>query len=335
MGSYFFVSSHSVYTSEMIEEMKELKVYQEVDQQNYSKTLEMAIQSDLFMKEKTKEYEQIIYQDEEDFIKHVNLLLQLQYSGQEINEIYEFLNEKNREKLLELPKLDLKKYYTIGNFEVDKINAYEMYQNLHSCSLEEAVLKVNIGLDHDFYTQIQEAVFLDDYTVLVNKYHSLGDYEPSDLEPLSYDSKYKLRKEARDAFEKLVSGAELDGVHLRPYSAYRSYAYQSSIYNTYVNRDGQYMADTYSARPGHSEHQTGLAVDVWSIGCNYIKEEDAKWLRENSYQYGFIVRYTKENKEITGYIEEPWHLRYLGVSIATDVVDKNLTYDAYYDLYLK
>ena len=254
---------------------------------------------------------------------------------EEINSFYTYMKHENIEKLLDYEKLDLKEYYAIPNFEVDKIPRYEVFKDEFGSSLSEAVLKVNIGLDHDFYTNVKEIEEKEELTVLVNKYRTLGMYEPEDLESLSYDEHYKLRKVARDAFEELVSGAKLDGVYLRPYSAYRSYTYQESIYNTYVLRDGKEVADTYSARPGHSEHQTGLAVDVKSEGCNEITTSEAKWLEEHAHEYGFIVRYTKENESITGYIEEPWHLRYLGTELAKKVVDSNLTYDEYYDLYLK
>ncbi len=280
-------------------------------------------------------YGQIIYFDFPSFFHEINILLSLGYMPEEINSFYTYMKHENIEKLLDYEKLDLKEYYAIPNFEVDKIPRYEVFKDEFGSSLSEAVLKVNIGLDHDFYTNVKEIEEKEELTVLVNKYRTLGMYEPEDLESLSYDEHYKLRKVARDAFEELVSGAKLDGVYLRPYSAYRSYTYQESIYNTYVLRDGKEVADTYSARPGHSEHQTGLAVDVKSEGCNEITTSEAKWLEEHAHEYGFIVRYTKENESITGYIEEPWHLRYLGTELAKKVVDSNLTYDEYYDLYLK
>ncbi len=302
--------------------------------QEQEKVISYIVDTEYYKEEYKDFYEQINYKKGEHFFEEVNTLLNLKYSVEEINNIYAFLKEENRKKLLE-EKIEVKNYYTIQNFEVEKIPRYEEYQNTHNCSLEEAVLKVNIGLDHSFYTQIEGANKKEEYTVLVNKYHSLGEYEPSDLKPLSYNAKYQLREKARDAFEELVSFAKLDNVYIRPYSAYRSYEYQKSLYNRYVSRDGKEITDTYSARPGHSEHQTGLAIDVWSEGYTEIKEEDAKWLKENSYKYGFIIRYTEENQSITGYIAEPWHLRYLGVAIATDVYEKGITYDEYYDLYIK
>ena len=315
--------------------MKKYNIYNQVDKRNYSKTLDVALNSNNFNEHYANDYQNINYVEVDNFIEKINTFLNNNYNSEEINAIFKNLNSQNIEKLLDSNKIDLKPFYYIKNFEVNKIPRYESYQQIHNCSLEEAVLKVNIGLDHDFYTQIEEIENSNEYTVLVNKYHSLGTYAPSDLKSLSYDSRYQLRSKAADAFEEFVSAAKLDNVYIRPYSAYRSYETQVSLYNRYVARDGVKEADTYSARPGHSEHQTGLAVDVWSEGYNEIKESDAQWLQDNSYKYGFIIRYTKENMPITGYIEEPWHLRYLGIDIAKDVVDKNLTYDEYYDLYIK
>ncbi len=325
LGVYFIKTEHIFKRNSEENVMKE----------ETSRTLTEALESTFFISKYQEEYKKINYYEEENFIETINCFLDLGYSSEEINAIYDFLTLQNREKLVALPKLDLKAYYTIPNFEVDKLERYEKYQKAHHLALNEAVLKVNIGLDHDFYSTIEEVENPESYVVLVNKYRSLGQYVPTDLVPLSYDSKYQLREKARDAFEKLVSQALVENVFLRPYSAYRSFDYQNSLYNTYVNRDGKEVADSYSARPGHSEHQTGLAVDVWSRDYNFITEADAKWLKEHSYQYGFIVRYTKENQAVTGYIEEPWHLRYVGENVASTLYQQGITFDEYYDLYLK
>lgn len=335
LTTYFFKEDNIVYSSKAVAAMKKYKIYEKINKQSYSETLDVALANPNFIEEYAIQYQSIYYINKDNFIDEINTLLALEYSTEEINKIYKYLNEQNIAKVLDSTKLDLKEYYSIKNFEVDKLDRYKTYQEKNKCTLEEAVLKVNIGLDHDFYTEINTVTNIDEYTVLVNKYNSIGNYEPTDLKSLSYDAKYKLREKAAEAFEKLVAAGKLDNVYIRPYSAYRSYNSQTIIYNRYVERDGVTEADTYSARPGHSEHQTGLAVDVWSEGFEYISESDAKWLEKNSYKYGFVVRYTKDNIGITGYIEEPWHLRYLGVDIATDVVQKGLTYDEYYDLYLK
>lgn len=334
--TYFYQKNNIVYSNEVVTMMQKEDILDIIDKKNYSKTLEVALSSDNFIKQYTNEYEKIDYVEKDNFILEINKLLNLNYNANEINGIFKNLSSINLEKLLkENKKLDLTKYYNFSNFEVDKIDRYEAYYAICNCSLKDIIVKVNIGLDQNFYTNIQDTLVNDDYTTLVNKYHSIGKYEPDDLVPLGEWSNYKLREKAAEAFLKLVAAAKLDGVSIVPYSAYRSYETQDIIYNRYVSQDGKEEADTYSARPGHSEHQLGLAVDVWSYGYNEIKEEDAKWLSDNSYKYGFIIRYTKENKPITGYIEEPWHLRYLGDDIATDVYKSGLTYDEYYDLYIK
>lgn len=335
LTTYFFKQQNTIYSNEAMTIMKKLNILDEVDQNMYSKTLDVFLTNDKFQKEYAREYQKINYVEKENFLETVNVFLKLQYTPEEINKIFAYLNDKNIDKLIKLDKINLEEYYQIQNFEVDKIARYETYKEENNTTLKDAVLKVNIGLDHDFYTNIDIVNNQNEYTVLVNKYHSIDKYAPNDLKSLSYNSKYKLRAKAADAFEEMVSAAKLENVYLRPYSAYRSYTTQVDLYNNYVAKDGKAEADTYSARPCHSEHQTGLAVDIWTDGFNYLKDSDATWLNNNSYKYGFIVRYTKENIGITGYIEEPWHLRYIGKDVATDVVEKKLTYDEYYDLYLK
>ncbi len=336
LTTYFWRKGNIVYSNEVVTIMKKEDILDIVNRNKYSKTLEVALNSNNFIKDYTKDYEKIDYIEKDNFVLEVNKLLSLNYEADEINVIFKNLSSTNLEKLLkENRKIDLIKYYKYANFEVDKIDRYEAYSLICNCSLKDVIGKVNIGLDQDFYTNIQNVVVSDDYTTLVNKYRSIGNYEPDDLVYLGEGSKYQLREQAADSFLKLVDAALLEGVNIIPYSAYRSYETQTRIYNSYVEKDGQEEADTYSARPGHSEHQLGLAVDVWSKGYNELKEEDANWLRDNAYKYGFIIRYTKENKAITGYIEEPWHLRYLGEDIAKAVYESKLTYDEYYDLYLK
>ena len=120
------------------------------------------------------------------------------------------------------------------------------------------------------------------------------------------------------------NAAREDGINLFVKSGYRSYIDQKIIYNGYVARDGKEGADRYSARPGHSEHQTGLAFDINSTYDSFADTPEAKWLAENSYKYGFIIRYPKDKEHITGYKYEPWHVRYLGVDKAKEVFDSGL-----------
>jgi D-alanyl-D-alanine carboxypeptidase len=121
-----------------------------------------------------------------------------------------------------------------------------------------------------------------------------------------------LLPELNNAFEKLKNAAAEDGISLKIISGFRSYHSQNSIYNNYVARDGKKEADTYSARPGHSEHQTGLAIDVNSLMFDFGETKEGKWLQNHAHQYGFIIRYPEGKEAITGYRYEPWHLRYVG-----------------------
>lgn len=135
--------------------------------------------------------------------------------------------------------------------------------------------------------------------------------------------------EASEQLKEMFEAAKEDSIYLFVKSGYRSYIDQKIIYNDYVKRDGKEMADTYSARPGHSEHQTGLAFDLNSLDSSFESTPEAKWIAENSYKYGFIVRYPKGKENITGYIYEPWHVRYLGIEKAKEVYESGLCLEEY------
>lgn len=173
-------------------------------------------------------------------------------------------------------------------------------------------------------------------TVVVNKKHKLpADYVPAGLTAIDNGS---LRLAAAQAYKAFVKDAALKGFSIYNASAYRSYATQASLYNNYVAVDGVALADTYSARPGHSEHQTGLTVDVGekSSGCLFLTcfgyTRVGKWIAANAADYGFIVRYPEGKESVTGYQYEPWHLRYVGVSAAKSIVKSGLTMDEYFGM---
>ncbi|MFJ2046970.1 M15 family metallopeptidase [Paenibacillus marchantiae] len=182
-------------------------------------------------------------------------------------------------------------------------------------------------------------------TVIVNKQRSLPEgYEPDDLVepnvPFSFDGPHEkrhMRKEAAEALEKLFAGAKADDIELRAVSGYRSYQRQVSIYNNNVKTKGKEYTDRVSSVPGHSEHQTGLAIDVSSPSVGNAIEEvfgtskEGQWLAEHAAEYGFIIRYPKGEEGITGYVYEPWHIRYVGTDLAPDVVKSGLTLEEYFD----
>lgn len=134
---------------------------------------------------------------------------------------------------------------------------------------------------------------------------------------------------ANTALKSMFAAAKADGLNLFICSGFRSYTTQKNLYNRYVKRDGVAAADRYSARPGHSEHQTGLAFDINKADSSFVGTPEAKWLAENSYKYGFIIRYPEGKESITGYKYEPWHVRYLGVETATAVYNSGLCLEEY------
>lgn len=231
----------------------------------------------------------------------------------------------------------------IDYFKMNYIDRYIKYkENNTKLSNDKVVLYVNIGLDYEFYTNINLSPNQNTNTVLVNKYYYVDqNYVPKDL--VSIDSKYqvggkKLTADATDAFNRMAKDAKDQGYTIRAVSTYRSYEYQQNLYTNYAKKDGTKKADTYSARAGYSEHQTGLAVDVDNKSKSYTKfgeTEEFTWMKENAHKYGFILRYTKENEFITGYKNEPWHYRYVGIEIATQMKQENISsYEEYYFMYL-
>jgi D-alanyl-D-alanine carboxypeptidase len=141
---------------------------------------------------------------------------------------------------------------------------------------------------------------------------------------------------AREAFEKMAAEAKLSGFNLTAFSTYRSFEYQKTLYDRYVERDGKEAADTYSARPGYSEHQTGLAFDIGEVNfekhwasSSFGETEAGKWLAANAHRFGFILRYPEGKEDVTGYMHESWHYRYVGVEIATDVYNRDITLEEY------
>ena len=166
-------------------------------------------------------------------------------------------------------------------------------------------------------------------TVVVNKQHALSpiNYVPANL--VSVGNGQLARTEAAQALTSLLSAAQKAGKPMYALSGYRSYNTQTSLYNSYVQSDGQAAADTYSARPGYSEHQTGLAIDVGNGTCNldicFGNTAAGKWLAANAYSYGFIIRYPSGKTSVTGYQYEPWHLRYVGTSVSKDMHAKGTT----------
>lgn len=225
------------------------------------------------------------------------------------------------------------------------LNRLERYMNYakdySSLTSKEIVTNVNCNLDYDYYTNVTPSDTSKGILMIANKYYSLDQYAP---ELVTMASKYtrvsgaQMNKEAYDAFVKLSDAAAKDGYSILSQSAYRSYATQLSLYNSYVSANGKVWAEKWSARPGYSEHQTGLALDVLTSSCKSLGDfentDEFNWMKANSYKYGFIWRYQDDTTSLTGYGYEPWHYRYVGKDAAKIIYDNDITFDEYYAYYV-
>ena len=198
---------------------------------------------------------------------------------------------------------------------------------------------ISTGCDNKFYKNIKDIKNPNDTLVLVNKNNKLkNDFIPDDLIKLdlkySNEEKY-LKKEAALSFYKLSEDAKEKGYRIIVVSAYRSYTYQEKLFDYYVKGKGLNYALNCSAKPGHSEHQTGLAIDVEGSNFDYDLFEQSiefDWMKKNAYKYGFILRYPKGKEHITGFKYEPWHYRYVGEKVAKYIYENNLTFEEYFEV---
>ncbi len=180
--------------------------------------------------------------------------------------------------------------------------------------------------------------------VVVNKRRSLPrDYTPKDLrypdiKLRSSSTELQLRDDAATALERMAVAAQKADVPLMLASGYRSFSLQESVYNRYVAQDGETAANRYSAKPGYSEHQTGLAADLSGTDGVCVIEDcfkdtkTSKWLAKNAHTYGYILRYEPSKEAIVGYTYEPWHFRYVGVPLATEIYQNKTTMEQFFQL---
>ena len=241
----------------------------------------------------------------------------------------------NKEKKLnELENIDKK----ISYFNYSYLNRYLKYHKKNpNLKIEDVIIRVNIGIDNDYYTNTKKTPYLNKSYILINKYYYTEDkYITKKIKKI--DKKYardgmKLVSYAKDAFEKMASDAKKKDLNIIAMSSYRSYNYQVNLYNKYAKSDGKKAADTYSARPGFSEHQTGLATDIYNGKedyTNFEKTKEFEWMQKNAHKYGFILRFPSDKTDLTGYVYESWHYRYVGTKIATYMKKNNLCFEEYY-----
>jgi len=326
------------YSEDAISYIKENNLEEKLKNLDYSKTLDVAITSNNFNEKNLDLYLNIEYKESDNFITNINLLSDIGYNKEEIANIFEILNEESIGTVITFNDYskNLNNFFELSYFKEDLLERYLKYEKEEDLDYETIVTYVNIGLDNPFYTNGKLVTNPNDTDVLVNKYNYLGsNFIPNDLQTINStcsDWSLQVQGVAKEAFESLCTDAKAIGLDIIASSTYRSYSTQQTLYNNYAKRDGSAMADTYSARAGHSEHQLGLALDVTKRGTNYTnfdQYDEFDWMQENAHLYGFILRYPKGKEHITGYMYESWHYRYLGVDLATKVYNSGLTYEEY------
>ncbi len=212
--------------------------------------------------------------------------------------------------------------------EIQLNAAIQMFKSIpHPAEFSDEINTVLARIEEErtlFITDIQEvdAADTDNLLLLIDKRNRVGeDYEPEDLVPLVKNSSYpisrndlSLRVPVEKALVVMAEGAKQDGISLLVSSTYRSYAYQARLFQRYVDQDGEAEAERYSARPGTSQHQLGVAIDFGSIDDSYAETKAGKWLAAHAEEYGFSLSFPQGYEPVTGYMWECWHFRYIGQS---------------------
>ena len=246
--------------------------------------------------------------------------------------VYMVNNKVTYEYSEKLASLINHKYFVLKN-----LDRYMVYD---SEDVNTIITYVNSNRDKDFYTDTKEADTSKNELILVNKYFSVPeDYVYGEL--VKVDNQYtntvgsKLSSVAYEAIKQLIDDSNEDGLYLRVNYAHRDYEYQEGVYNDYKKRYSEKYADKVSARPGFSEHQTGLALDVGqaynhTTSSKFVNTKEYEWMKENCYKYGFILRYPEGKEDITGYSFEAWHYRYVGKEAAKYIHDNDITFEEYY-----
>lgn len=273
-------------------------------------------------------------------------LLSIGYSEEDTSFLIDNLDKDYLAQIIKDKTLDenIIKFYKQEYFLEKNLEDYLNYAKEHDdLTFSEVVAIINVGADKDWYEDSKETDTTKGSSLLVNKFNSLpADYQPNLVKTsnwYAYPDADEMDEEAYYAYISMYNAAKEEGFNIAMYSTYRPYDEQEEIYNDYKAAYGSEYADSYAARPGHSEHQTGLVVDVL-IDSNYTRENfdtspQFDWLINNSYKYGFILRYPKDKEYITGYKYESWHYRYVGVEIATYIYEHNITFDEYYAYFIE
>ncbi|MDR3073080.1 MAG: M15 family metallopeptidase [Clostridiales Family XIII bacterium] len=297
--------------------------------------LQLSIEDRVFDVAYFEDYYEIPKRNNTDYATSVRELLDTGYRPAEINCIYRVLSDENIDLLTQIVYYDkLVNMLVLPYFRETRLHRYILYADENpQFSMEDVVTYVDLDLDKENYYEALAVGDPNSIDVLLTKHRCLPDgFVPQNL--ITIDEQYNpngwsLSSEAAMQFEALCAAAEEDGILLRVGSAYRAEADQRSVYDSYLSELGEDAGALRVAVPDFSEHQTGLAVDVWNLSDFAIAEDSEEWwwMQENAMRFGFVQRYEPGKEYITGYQAESWHYRYLGVALATEVSRSGLTVD--------
>ena len=305
-----------------------------------NKTLNAAFESDDYDENNLSNYSKIQYQEQENIIKNINTLLKKGYSNSDVSIILAHGDDKEVSNFAKRDRVKyLEEFYQYSYAKLDNYDRYIAYTDETGEDEKTTVIHVNLNMDKEVYEDAKEVEsFSND--MLVNKYRYLSaDFVPEKLVSISDEytggEEFRANKTAVNALQQMFESAKLDGLEMLVNSAYRSYEDQVEITEFYRKWYGDNYVNNYVARPGFSEHQTGLAFDIGSTSENvFANSDEYKWMQENAYKYGFIMRFYKKAETITGFKSEPWHYRYVGKEIASYIHEHNITYEEYYVMFL-
>lgn len=243
----------------------------------------------------------------------------------------------NEDKIDYIKDLVGDKYFIKENFR-DYLN---YYQSNSKKTFKDVIAIVNVGADKSWYEDVKTTDTSDKYLMLVNKFNQLPEnYDAGVIKNFSLTYAFgqvSAEETCYNAFIAMANAARLDNITLILTSGYRSYAEQKEIYDDMVASKGEQYALEYAAKPGTSEHETGLALDIFTYGAvmeTFKTTETYAWLHEHAHEYGFIERYEEGKDYLTGYAPEAWHYRYVGIDTAVKLKEEGITYDEYYAFYL-
>lgn len=236
---------------------------------------------------------------------------------------------KNKEKKKDIKVNNQIEDKNIPNEKKEEVIEYNLRAG------EEIIGKSDKGF---IITKLNDIYYVDGILMVNKSYPLPSTYRPqTPYKEITKDYLYGgdyIENYVMDAYLMMKSDAEKEGISLKITSGYRSYSVQKELYDNYAKRDGKEAADTYSARAGYSEHQSGLCFDLNGTNKNFINTKEGKWLNDNCYKYGFTLRFPEGKEEYTGYMYEGWHFRYVGVELATKLYNNGdwISLEEYYGI---